>query len=239
MDNFFKVTPRKRSVKIKSKQGVIYNNPCWWRKWLFYLGTVTIFFSVGALGYIYQPLMKSWITYKAIDQEKIVEKVSVAEQEIKSETNIEIEKKSDEFNIEVPKIGANAKIIKGVSPYNKKEYMEVLKGNDIAQSSISSLPGDGKGTTTYLFAHSTQQELLAARQNSVFYLLGELNNDDVILINYKGKDYMYKVYTKKIIGAKEVEYLTYSEKDRELLVLQTCWPIGTNWQRLLIFAERI
>lgn len=239
MGNFFKVTPSKRRVKIRSKRGVIYNNPSWWKKWLFYLGTVVIFFSVGGLGYIYQPFVKSWIIYKALDQNKITEVVNEVKQEVKNEANVEIEGKSDEFTIEVPKIGANAKIIKGVSPYDKKEYMAVLKDNDIAQSSISSLPGEGKGKTIYLFAHSTQQELLAARKNSVFYLLGELTTDDVILINYKGKDYMYKVYTEKVIGAKDVEYLTYSEKDRELLILQTCWPIGTNWQRLLVFAERI
>lgn len=239
MDNFFKVTPKKRSVKIRSKRGVIYNNPSWWKKWLFYLGTLIIFVSMGILGYIYQPFAESWISYKKIDQKEITKLVSEIKEEIKTETNTEIKEESDEFSIQIPKIGANAKIIQGVSPFDKKEYMAVLKDKVIAQSKISSLPGDGEGTTTYLFAHSTQQELLAARENSVFYLLGELNNDDVIFINYKGKDYMYKVYTKKIIGPKDAEYLSYSEKDRELLVLQTCWPIGTNWQRLLIFAERI
>ena len=35
------------------------------------------------------------------------------------------------------------------------------------------------------------------------------------------------------------EYLNYKEEGKELLILQTCWPLGTDWKRLLIFAERV
>jgi len=260
MNDFFKITPKKRTVKIKTKKGIIYNNPSKEKKWLFYFGTLAIFISVGEFGYIYEPLVKDWINYKKIDQNKVTQLIEETKKEIllkeskplveptisvdpkneiKTEEKPVIKKEDNSFDIQIPKIGARAKIAIGVSPYDKKEYTAILKDNVIAQSNISSLPGEGKGTTTYLFAHSSEQSMLAARQNSVFYLLGELNNDDTIMINYRGNDYMYKVYTKKIIGPKETEYLTYSERDREILILQTCWPIGTNWQRLLVFAERI
>ena len=43
----------------------------------------------------------------------------------------------------------------------------------------------------------------------------------------------------KIVTAKEFEYLTYSDSNKEVLILQTCWPIGTNWKRLLVFAQRL
>ena len=76
-------------------------------------------------------------------------------------------------------------------------------------------------------------------KNSVFYLLGELDKDDKILINYQGKIIEYTVYMKKIVTAKEFEYLTYSDSTKEVLILQTCWPIGTNWKRLLVFAQRL
>ena len=237
MDNLFKITPKKRAVKIKSKKGVIYSNPSGIKRLFFHLGTFLVLASIIGLGYIYQPVFNSWIAYKKIDQNEVKEITD----NIKNVSLVSVEQKEniDNFDISIPKIGAEAKIIKNVSPYSKDEYMNVLKDNVIAQSNVSSLPNSGKGKTTYLFAHSTQQDLLAARENSVFYLLGELNEGDVILINYRGDTYTYKVYTKKVIGAKETEYLTYKEDDKELLVLQTCWPIGTNWQRLLVFAERI
>jgi LPXTG-site transpeptidase (sortase) family protein len=44
---------------------------------------------------------------------------------------------------------------------------------------------------------------------------------------------------KKIIKPNQIEYLEYKEEDKEIVILQTCWPIGTNWQRLLVFAEKI
>lgn len=114
-----------------------------------------------------------------------------------------------------------------------------MESNKIAHSNYSALPGNGKGSTTYLFAHSTQQSIQTVRKNSVFYLLGELGENDKILINYQGTNIEYKVYMKKVISANESEYLTYSDANREVLILQTCWPLGTNWKRLLVFAERI
>jgi LPXTG-site transpeptidase (sortase) family protein len=66
-----------------------------------------------------------------------------------------------------------------------------------------------------------------------------LKNNDPIFIIYDGQVYAYKVYNQKVVEAKEVEYLAYGENGKEILILQTCWPLGTDWKRLLIFAERI
>jgi LPXTG-site transpeptidase (sortase) family protein len=229
MNNPFKVTPSKRSVKIKKKAGVIYSNPTTGEKIFFYLGTGLIMTAVVYLIYLYQPLAYSWLVYKG--------EIKVAQPKITVEETPKAE--SNEFNIRIPKIGAQSEIVANVSPYNPNEYLKVLEQNLIAQSKTSSVPGNGIGTATYLFAHSTQQSLQMVRKNSVFYLLGELNNGDVVLINYKGKNYAYKVYMKKVVSPKEAEYLNYTEKDKEIVILQTCWPIGTNWNRLIVFAERV
>ena len=228
MNNPFEVTPRKRSVKIK-KKGVIYHNPNIFYRILFYIGTLGIIVAVIYFIYLYQPLAYSLLTYyvKTSKQEELI-------------TEKPIEIKSDEYSIRIPKIGIlSKKIIEGVSPFNEKEYLKVLEQDLIAQANTSFAPGGGIGKTTYLFAHSTQQGLDMVRKNSVFYLLGEMVNDDVIFINYKGKLYTYKVYMKKVVSAKEISYLDYIESDKEVLILQTCWPLGTNWNRLLIFAKRI
>jgi LPXTG-site transpeptidase (sortase) family protein len=146
---------------------------------------------------------------------------------------------NNDFYIDIPKIGAKSKVIADVSPTDKKNYLKVLENNNIAHSNLSALPGNGKGSTTYLFAHSTEQSVKTVRKNSVFYLLGELGEKDKILVNYRGQNIEYQVYMKKVITAKETEYLTYSDTEKEVLILQTCWPIGTNWKRLLVFAQRI
>jgi len=254
MFDFIRATPKKRSVKIKNKSGVIFHNLSGTKKLLFNLGTTILFVSISFFIYLYQPLFMSWKNYKQIshqpDKQIATENgiiltpiptstaiptptVAVVKEEI-----IEVEKNND-FKIEIPKIGAKADIISEVSPTDKDQYLKVLENNKIAHSSFSALPGNGKGSTTYLFAHSTQQSIQTVRKNSVFYLLGELGEKDNILVNYRGQNIEYKVYMKKIITAKESEYLTFTDPTKEVLILQTCWPIGTNWKRLLVFAERI
>lgn len=253
LNNFFKITPEKRHVKIKKNTGVIYSNPRWWKKIFFYFGSGLVVFSLMGGLYIYEPIMVSLIRYKLIDQSKIAAKINEIKlanmktltptptnEVLPSEVPLEpIIAESNEFKISIPKIGAEADIQANVSPNNKTEYMSVLKNNLVAQAAGSDFPGNGSGTMTFLFAHSSEQGVLNARDNPVFYLLGKLENNDDILINYKGKIFTYKVYTKKIIGAKEINYLNYTEDDKEILILQTCWPIGTNWQRLLVFAQKI
>lgn len=255
LNNFFKITPEKRDVKIRKTSGVIYSNPRWWRKIFFYFGSVLVVFSLMGIMYIYEPIMISWIRYKFIDQSTIALKIAaIREANVKitltptpiKESTIRVEPtpepilvESNEFKILIPKIGAEADIEANVPPYDKTAYMKVLKNNVVAQSLGSDLPGNGNGTMMFLFAHSSEQGIFDARDNPVFYLLGNLEQNDDILINYKGSVFTYKVYTKKIIGAKETNYLNYTEDNKEILILQTCWPIGTNWQRLLIFAQRI
>lgn len=247
MFDFIRATPKKRSVKIRDKSGVIFHNLSGGKKLFFNLGTSFVLISTVLIIYLYQPLFDSWLKYKQINkytdsQTNLVTKTPptptiVPTLEVEEETIKLID--NNEFVIEIPKIGAKTEIVADVSPVDKNEYLQVLKNNKVAHSSYSTLPGRGKGSMTYLFAHSTEQSIQTMRKNSVFYLLGELDKDDKILINYQGEIIEYTVYMKKIVTAKEFEYLTYSDSNKEVLILQTCWPIGTNWKRLLVFAQRI
>lgn len=231
MWDFFRLTPKKRTVKIKSKKGVIFSNPTGKKRYVFYAATLIITLSFSYLIYLYQPLIGSLITYK-----------TGFKSEIKQQELINFENKTvamNEFTLRIPKILAASRVAKNVSPFDKNEYLKILDNDLVAQAKGTALPGEGKGTAVYLFAHSTQQGVQMVRKNSVFYLLGEMKNSDPIFINYEGKVYTYRVYDKKVVKASEVEYLNYKDENKEILILQTCWPIGTDWKRLLIFAERI
>jgi LPXTG-site transpeptidase (sortase) family protein len=230
MFDFFRLVPKKRSVKIKSKSGVIFNNPTGNKKYLFYIGTFIFVLAIGYFIYLYWPLAKSIVVYKSGG--KIFSKTEI-KQDI---TEIRVVK--EEFWVKIPMIGASAEVKKNISPFNKKEYLPVLEEDLVAQAKGTGLPGQ-KEKAIYLFAHSTKQGIQMVRQNSVFYLLGELKTNDFVFIGYNGEVYKYKVYGQKIVGANDVEYLDYKEEGKEILILQTCWPIGTDWKRLLVFAERI
>lgn len=230
--DFFRITPRKRNVKIKKGQGIIYHNPGGLKRKIFYFGNGIVLAALIAFIYLYYPLGKALFFYKFhsnADETKLA-----TFNEIQT-PNAQVA----EYSVQIPKILATSNVVADVSPFDSKEYLKVLEDNVIAHARGSSTPGSGKGSMTYLFAHSSESGIRSVRNNSVFYLLGELAQGDVIYIKYNGKVYTYRTYMKRIVKASETEYLNFKDDNKEVLILQTCWPIGTDWKRLLVFAQRI
>ena len=239
MLDFFRPVPKKRTVKLLKNSGIIFYNPGWWGKLLFHLGNTLLVGGVLYGIYLYWPLTSAVIAYWQMTKSTPILPVPTIVPLTTFPTPIVIEVGSTEYSITVPRIGAYAAIVENVSPYDQKEYSQVLKDRVVAQSKGSATAGSGKGSSTFIFAHSTEQGISLVRQNSIFYLLGELKNNDTVLVNRGGNTLTYRVYMQKIVSAAEIEYLKYSDPDREVLILQTCWPIGTDWKRLLVFAERV
>lgn len=231
--DFFRVVPKKRVVKITRKKGLIYHNPGKVGHFLFYIANMSFVLAMAYLVYLYYPLGHALFVYETsktnwpIIQEQIISTEEVVENP-----------KAGGYTITVPKILASSKVIEEVSPFNSQEYLKILKEDYVAQAKGTDLPGQGVGSLVYIFAHSTQQGLGIVRNNSVFYLLGQLKKGDRVYLDRNGERYNYQVYQQKIVNANQVEFLDYSDPEREVLILQTCWPIGTDWKRLLVFAER-
>ncbi|MBI2031180.1 MAG: sortase [Candidatus Levybacteria bacterium] len=135
------------------------------------------------------------------------------------------------FYIEIPKINIKTPIIKNVDPFNEDEYRASLQ-KGIAQAKGTYLP-DRDGTM-FLFAHSSDLPWRITRYNVAFFRLPELQRGDAITIFKDGKEYKYKVTDKKTVWPNEVSFLLNAQKKQ--LILQTCVPIGTSLQRLLVFA---
>lgn len=235
--DFFRVTPRSRKVKLKHKKGVLFKNPGLLGKTIFYAGSWLFVLALTYAIYLYFPLVRTVLRYELVTKKN--SSSANLTTIVPTPTPLAQSEQKQEYNITIPKIGAFADIAENVDPFNRNEYLKVLGNNFVAQAKDSSNPGLGKGHTTYLFAHSTTEGLDMLRKNSIFYLLGELGNGDVIFINKNGINYTYKVYKQQVVDASQIQYLKYTEADREVLILQTCWPIGTDWKRLLVFAELV
>lgn len=138
------------------------------------------------------------------------------------------------FSVVIPRIGANEKVTPNVDPANGNEYLEVLR-HTVAHAKGSALPG--LNGTTYLFAHSADNFWDVGRYNAVFYLLKDVQIGDDISVFFENKRYNYTVYDKKIVDPSEVGYMKANIGQGERLILQTCWPPGTAWKRLLVFAK--
>lgn len=118
-----------------------------------------------------------------------------------------------------------------VDPWNEAVYKEVLK-HSVAHARGTALPGEKK--TIFLFAHSSGSPWEITHSNTVFLRLGELKKNDTILIDYKGERFKYSVTYKKEVWPQDTRYLNSEEN---ILILQTCTPLGTSIKRLLVFAE--
>lgn len=139
---------------------------------------------------------------------------------------------SSEFSIQIPSINVFSKISENVNPFNEAEYIEKLK-NGAAHAKGTGLPGDGK--TVFLFAHSSDVPWRISRYNTAFFKLSFVNKGERITLRRNGEVFFYKVFDKKTVWPSEVDYLKKDQGD--ILILQTCTPIGTSLQRLLVFAK--
>ena len=73
----------------------------------------------------------------------------------------------------------------------------------------------------------------------IFYDLDELTGGEkIVLRGGNGKRYDYRVLGTFIVGPKD-DWVTGRVRDRDLLTLQTCTPIPTFQNRLIVRAERI
>ncbi|OGH33479.1 MAG: hypothetical protein A3J69_00025 [Candidatus Levybacteria bacterium RIFCSPHIGHO2_02_FULL_42_12] len=143
--------------------------------------------------------------------------------------------KNTDFGILIPKIGANETVIANVDPAIEEEFQLALK-KGVAHAKGTVFPG--MNGTIYLFAHSTDNFWEVGRYNAVFYLIKELKENDEVVLFFEGKRFNYRVVESKIVEASDVSYLVNSQKTgEELLILQTCWPPGTTWKRLMVFAK--
>lgn len=158
---------------------------------------------------------------------QIVQRVRAAEI---AETEVPVVR---EFKIQIPKINVESEVIPNVDPTNEEEYVEKLKLG-VAHAKGSYLPGDNG--TIVLFSHSTDTPANILQYNAKFYAAKDLEKGDEIQIQYNGKLYKYVIQEKNVIAPNDLEAIRGSSAD---LILQTCWPPGTNWNRLLVFAKAL
>lgn len=140
-----------------------------------------------------------------------------------------------DFTLLIPKISLNSKVFPNVDPSNKEEYLSVLK-NGVAHAKFTAFPGT-EGLV-YIFGHSTDFPWNIQQYNALFYDIKDLKEGDEIIVLYNNKPYVYKTLYQKIIDNDNLVYLN-SQTNAKMLVLQTCWPPGTTWKRLIVVAQLV
>ncbi len=177
----------------------------------YYIGNFLIIGAISLLIYTYAPLIRAYAPDSLAYQQP----------------------PASGIYIRIEKINAQAPIIESVDPWDEKVYRKALK-QGVAHAKGTFLPPNQGGS--FLFAHSSDAPWNLTRYNSIFLRLGELNNGDEIEIVRDSQAFKYKVFDKKEIWPSETEYLKNIPED--VLILQTCTPIGTDLKRLLVFARK-
>lgn len=207
------------------------------RGYLKYLGILLI---VSALTYgflTFRPLLLAYFS-NLLSPATNNASVQITSQDQKITQNItsgtQIIFVDNNFGIYIPKIKANAKVTANVDPTNKAEY-DIALQSGVAQAKGSSFPNEHGNL--FLFAHSAVNFYEQRKYNVYFYLLEELKKNDPIYISYNNQIYTYEVLETKIINQNETKYMgKYMDKDT--LTLMSCWPVGTNWKRIIVTAIR-
>ena len=126
-------------------------------------------------------------------------------------------------------------MIPNVDAGNPTDYLKALT-QGVAHAKGTYFPGQGK--TIFLFSHSTDSPINIARYNAVFYLLRKLTPGDTIIIYFLGQEHDYVVTDKFVTAANDTSWLQDNGQG-ERLILQTCDPPGTSWNRLLVVAKPV
>lgn len=141
------------------------------------------------------------------------------------------------FQLIIPKINLNVPVVANVDPSNQKEY-QVALNQGIAHAKGSGLPGENgpKNQTIYLFAHSSS--LIQSQYSYAFSQLNKLDESDEVKLWFWGNLYQYQVAKKEVLSQEDTRYFV-SQSEKPRLVLQTCWPPGTDLKQLVVVSKPV
>lgn len=137
----------------------------------------------------------------------------------------------------IPRIGKNVPLIDVPSHQNWKQLegniQEGLR-NGVVVHPVSHDPGNFGNF--FLTGHSSYYAWDKGRFKDVFALLHEVIPGDIVEVYWEGKKYTYKMREKKVIEPTEVSVLK-QPKDKQVMTMMTCTPVGTNKQRLILVGD--
>lgn len=124
----------------------------------------------------------------------------------------------------IPKIGVDTPIVEG------ENDKALLKG----AWHLPSTSSPGEIGNVVITGHRFR---FLPPNNTTFYLLDKLNENDEIIIIWEDSEYRYKVKEIKIVNPDQTEILAQAPKPT--LTLFTCTPLFTTKQRLVVISELI
>jgi LPXTG-site transpeptidase (sortase) family protein len=130
----------------------------------------------------------------------------------------------------IPKLNIKAPIITGQTA-DSKVLLTLLNSGVIIYPN-SAMPGNAGSTV--IIGHSSSNSL-SSKYGKVFAGLNRLVSGDQVLVHYGNKDYIYTITRKNTGTVNELSALGLNDD----LILGTCWPIGTDKERIIVGAKLV
>jgi len=137
------------------------------------------------------------------------------------------------FSLYIAKIDLDTTVIPNVDATDPEAYKAALK-QGVAHARGTAFPGQKK--MIYIFGHSTDYAWNVETYNALFYQIKDLNTGDIIETRLGDKITNYEVKEKAVVAADDMSLIEKHFHD-DVLILQTCYPPGTTWKRLLVVAS--
>lgn len=135
----------------------------------------------------------------------------------------------------IPKINVDVPVVYDVTSYKEADVQKALE-RGVVHYGNTSLPGVVGNNA--ILGHSSNDMFSGGDYKFAFIRLDALENGDVIILNYQGKRYVYKVYNKAVIEPTDFSLINITP-EKPVVTLITCTPPGTALKRLVVQAEQI
>jgi len=130
----------------------------------------------------------------------------------------------------IPKLNIKSPIITSQTA-DSKSLLTLLNSGVIIYPG-SAMPGNAGSTV--VIGHSSSN-ISSSKYGKVFAGLNKLVGGDQVFVHYNNKDYIYTIVSKNTGSVKELSALGLNND----LILGTCWPIGTDKERIIVTADLI
>lgn len=140
--------------------------------------------------------------------------------------------------ISIAKIGVEAPLVWSKSLDENEQLKDLEKG----LSHFPKTAAPGQIGNMVISGHSSNYFWAKGDYNHVFKDLGDLSKGDVVKVkvvqnNGRMLGYEYEV-TESFVTAPDDERI-FADSDKETLTLSTCWPLGTNFKRIIVKAQLV
>ena len=232
MSSFVDNQEEKTEITDLGKKKRLINIISFASKVCFLLGFVILFSLIFP---VFKYKISKFFSFGSGDENMISKDKNINEEIPLVTPEIEIDPASLPFRIEIPKLNVNEEVVPNVDAKDSASYEKALD-DGVAHALNSAFPSENK--MIYIFGHSSDYDFNIGVYNEVFYQIKDLEIGDEIILHHGTKDYYYDVSEQIIKGKNDTEFVNNLVSE-DILILQTCYPPGTNWKRLYVVAKPI